>query len=123
MGYGDLVPTSYTGRALAGVTCFFGVLGLAFPVGVLSAEFTEVYKAYIESVVDRIKQRRQQEAVDKKRQEKIGGKALKLLGASLKLKGAGRWDKVRQVVSQKDAAKGADAPAAGGTTAVQGGRS
>ena len=32
VGYGDLVPTTYAGRALASLTCFFGILGWFDPI-------------------------------------------------------------------------------------------
>lgn len=81
VGYGDLVPTSYSGRALAGLTCFLGIIGLAFPVGVLSAEFTAVYTAHHNAIYERIKDEKNRIAEEKRNLKRAGGaKALKILG-------------------------------------------
>ena len=81
VGYGDLVPTSHSGRALAGLTCFLGIIGLAFPVGVLSAEFTAVYTAHINTIYERIKDEKKRVADEKRNLKRSGGaKALKILG-------------------------------------------
>ena len=47
-GYGDIVPTSVLGRALAICCMFLGVLMLALPVTVLSANFNEAYDLLIQ---------------------------------------------------------------------------
>ena len=46
VGYGDLVPTSVAGRAVACVLCLASVVGLAFPVGVLGGEVAKAYAVY-----------------------------------------------------------------------------
>jgi len=48
VGYGDMAPTSHIGRAL-GVLCFYiGIIFLALPIGVLSANFEAAYARYLE---------------------------------------------------------------------------
>ncbi|CAL1143631.1 unnamed protein product [Cladocopium goreaui] len=48
VGYGDMAPTSHTGRAL-GVMCFYiGIIFLALPIGVLSSNFEAAYARYLD---------------------------------------------------------------------------
>jgi len=54
VGYGDLVPTTPTGKAI-GVVCFIaGVLFLALPISVLGANFEDVYQQKVETGVIRV---------------------------------------------------------------------
>jgi voltage-gated potassium channel len=41
IGYGDMVPTSPLGQAIAGFVAFVGICALALPVGILSSGFIE----------------------------------------------------------------------------------
>ena len=47
LGYGDLVPNSPGGRAVACLLCFSGVLVLALPIAVVGFNFVELYRIYI----------------------------------------------------------------------------
>ena len=47
LGYGDLVPNSSGGRAVACLLCFSGVLVLALPIAVVGFNFVELYRVYI----------------------------------------------------------------------------
>lgn len=49
VGYGDLVPTSVEGRAIANILMYLGVMILALPIGVISSNFTELYHHYLAS--------------------------------------------------------------------------
>jgi hypothetical protein len=46
VGYGDLFPTTFVGRLCANVIMYVGIIGLALPIGVISSNFAELYKAH-----------------------------------------------------------------------------
>lgn len=54
VGYGDLVPTTHFGRALASLTCIVGILGVAAPVGVLGSSFKRIYDRHFHELRGRI---------------------------------------------------------------------
>jgi voltage-gated potassium channel len=41
VGYGDIVPVTAVGRAIAGVVAFVGICAIALPVGILSSAFIQ----------------------------------------------------------------------------------
>lgn len=43
VGYGDLAPTSWLGRAVANIVMITGVLVLALPIGVVGSNFSQLY--------------------------------------------------------------------------------
>jgi hypothetical protein len=43
VGYGDLTPRSWLGRALASILMFTGIVLMALPIGVVSSHFQELY--------------------------------------------------------------------------------
>ena len=47
LGYGDLVPASPGGRAVAVLLCFGGILVLALPIAVIGHHFVELYRVGI----------------------------------------------------------------------------
>lgn len=44
VGYGDLVPTSWLGRAIGGVVMVIGLLVLGLPIAAIGSSFTDAYK-------------------------------------------------------------------------------
>jgi hypothetical protein len=48
VGYGDMAPTSITGRAAASLVCLLGILFTAMPISIISSNFSIEYKSYLE---------------------------------------------------------------------------
>ena len=44
VGYGDLLPNTYTGRVLTIISMYFGIFGLALPITVIGANFSRQYE-------------------------------------------------------------------------------
>jgi hypothetical protein len=47
VGYGDLSPTSITGRAIASICCLLGLFLTALPISIISTNFSEEYKKFL----------------------------------------------------------------------------
>ena len=46
VGYGDLIPTSWLGRAITCVVMLSGIVVLALPIGIIGGNFAELYDEY-----------------------------------------------------------------------------
>ena len=87
VGYGDLVPTTQIGRAIASVICLVGILGVAAPVGVLGSSFKRIYDKHFFKLKERI-------AAKKKRvsREAKSGKLSRQASARFPTRGSGKTD-------------------------------
>lgn len=47
MGYGDIAPTSWIGRAIACSVMFIGLVAMALPIGVIGTNFSDMYREAI----------------------------------------------------------------------------
>ena len=73
VGYGDIVPTSVAGRAVASLCCVLGVIGIAIPVAVLGTEFSRAYNNYYNKAVqqEEMRQARMSTALSKSSRHRI----------------------------------------------------
>lgn len=58
LGYGDMYPTSNSGRALASLIAFTGILSIALPTSVISTNFSQEYAKYKKTREEMMRERR-----------------------------------------------------------------